>query len=209
MHGTFLAWFLLCVSIIVLGVVPFLSNLLKNRTKKIKHVGKALNWIFAAVLAFHILPEVVGVVGYVGGVVAGAGFILALGLDLLGKKVNAWKYIPIVVFTGLSIHGFLDGFAISLSSGHHDHVHGLGEVVVFHRLFAGLFIWQVCIENYSKNVAIWMLSLLAFSTVLGFFFGSDLLNSYSFHLNVSYIQAFVIGGVLHVAFHRDVSNTRD
>jgi zinc transporter ZupT len=205
MNESFLTWILLCVSIFVLVAVPFLSDFIKNRTGKIKYVGKILNWVFAAVLVFHLLPEVVGVAGYPAAIVAFVGFLVALGLDSLGSKLNAWKYIPAVVFVGLSLHGFLDGFAIKLSSG--TLVHGLGEVVVFHRIFAGLFIWQVCAENYSKKVGISILSLLGITTILGFFFGTDLLRNNAFYVNISYIQAFIIGGVLHIAFHRDVTDT--
>lgn len=207
MNPTFLTWFLLFVSIFVLALIPFVSSFLKSKTKGIKSVSKILNWLFAAVIALHLLPEVIGVAGYKAALVAVAGFALSLGLDSMGRKLNAWRYIPAVVFVGLSIHGFLDGFAIRLSSGL-QHVHGIAEVVVFHRIFAGMFIWQVSTENYTKKTAVVLLSLLGVTTVLGFFFGLQMLRSHSVYLNISYIQAFILGGVLHIAFHRDVSSEK-
>lgn len=206
MDKSFLPWFLLIVSIFVLVAVPFINKYIQRFGKRVKNLDKILNWGFAGILVFHMLPEVISVAGYSAIALAVAGFLLALGLDSLGSKVNAWRYIPAVVLIGLSLHGFLDGFAIQLSKG--QMVHGLGEVVVFHRLFAGIFIWQVCIENYSKRVAGIILALLGVATVIGFVTGPVLLKEYSVYANASFVQAFVLGGILHIAFHRDVSSSK-
>ena len=203
MNNSSLTWILFGVSIIVLFVIPFLAEFLKRGSTKFPLIGKILNWTLAAVVVFHLLPEVIGVAGYPAAVLALTGFLLALGLDSLGSRINAWRFIPAVVFIGLSLHGFLDGFAIDLSNK--SMILGVGEVVVFHRVFAGLFIWQVCVENYSKKVAASILGLLGLATIAGFFFGADLLKNTSVYLNIAYIQAFIIGGILHVAFHRDVT----
>lgn len=202
MNASFLPWILLVASIIVLAIVPKLYSLISRVSGKTGHLATILNWSLVAVIVGHILPEVIDHAGYIAVLVAIVGFLSALALDYFGGKINAGKFIPVLVLIALALHGVLDGLAIKESGA--GLVNGIGEVVVFHRLFAGLFIWQVCTENYSNKVGWIILGLLGLGTFVGFFSGPQVIELLEASHSVAFLEAFMAGGLLHVAFHRNL-----
>lgn len=200
MNSSYLPWIFLLVSLFVLVVVPFLYGQIIKRGEKLRYLKKIMVWSLAALISFHMLPELIATLGYRAVLIALLGAGTAVIVEVAGAKVGAARYMGLLALLGLSLHGLMDGFAIKTSDG--NLVHGIAEVVVIHRIFAGVFIWQICVENYSKLTGTLILSLLGLMTVFGFFLGQQMLqNSYHVTQNIYLVQAFALGCILHIAFH--------
>lgn len=137
-----------------------------------------------------------------------ATFILIMVLGFLGPNLiekilsrhsqSVHKVILLLALIGLVFHSFADGAGLI-----HDHEHNHNFIplaVVLHKIPDGVCLWWLVRPHLGKKISWLMITALAISTAIGFYF-SDLAVA-SHPESFKYLQAFVAGSILHVVFFR-------
>ena len=185
--------------------VPFLSKQFQSHLAHRNLLRKSIGWIVSIIVILHILPEAYGFAGILAPIIASLGFLSSLVFDsskLTRFIVHSWV-LPLIVF-GLGLHGVLDGMVIHLV-GSDAYISGTAPIIVLHRIPAGLFIWTLLEEEIGLKRAWVVYGILCTAFIGGFAAGNSIrpfiLESRYF---VGALQALLVGGVLHHAFHQGV-----
>ncbi|TDF39252.1 hypothetical protein EYS14_06925 [Alteromonadaceae bacterium M269] len=157
--------------------------------------------IIAALVGVEILPELIGTEGPEVTIM----LLLGLALPFISEKMLhrtrvVHKVAVLVGVFGLIIHILADGTALAMESVDAN----LALSVALHRVPIGLFVWWFIRPHFGSIVAYVMLSLIAVGTLLGFHFSDSILSPLQTS-TVAYFQAFVVGTLIHVLFHKPPS----
>ncbi len=188
----------LLLSIALLFIAPMLHQFSIKRDYVFSSLNGFVFVLIAVLVAAEILPSLISTTG------PGVLLMLLVGLALPVVMEKLFHHTDIVhksaVFLAifaLFIHTLADGAALGLHSAEHH----LSLGVVLHRIPVGLFVWWVIRPQFGSLVALVMLAIIAVGTVLGYGFAERVLP----HIEtstVAYFQAFVVGTLIHVLFHR-------
>ena len=166
-------------------------------------------FIFVAIggLVFlHILPESVGLAGWVAVLGTAAGIWLPSLIEKRLHRLAHQVHTVTLVFglVAIGLHAFADGLAIGSGTDHG----GEGTVpsvlpvaVVLHRLPVGLTVWFLLRPLYGLRRASAALLLIAVATSAGFVAGVPVLTAIESRA-WGLFQAVVAGTLLHVVLHR-------
>jgi uncharacterized membrane protein YraQ (UPF0718 family) len=195
---------LLIISVATLGAAPFLHRFLAGRGAWFAGLDAFLLVTVAGLVAGHIMPEVIGAIGWLGVGLMVVGFF---GPGLAEHRLSAWaasahRAALWSALAGLVLHAALDGVALGLAgadaSGQSSDA--LAAAVVLHRLPEGLVIWWLFVPG--RNLMAWVsLALVGVGTIAGFVLcevAGDLLNDGL----IAGTQALLAGALLHVLVHR-------
>jgi uncharacterized membrane protein YraQ (UPF0718 family) len=154
--------------------------------------------IIAALIGLEMIPQLIETTG------PNVIFMILLGLVLpvltekaLHNTSTIHKTAVVVSILGLAIHTLIDGAALAIESI--DANLALG--VALHRIPIGLFVWWFVRPHFGNIAAYAMLGLIAIGTLLGFSFAPEIISPLKTS-TVSYFQAFVVGTLAHVLFHK-------
>ncbi len=176
--------------------------------------------VIVGLVSLHILPHAIETVGWPGLLLAIAGFFAPLWGErrLHGHEGEVRLAVVILALLGLFLHAAADGLGLSVGSEHaQEHAEGLeGQVqggilawaVILHRIPVGISIWWIIPRTLGVKVALWTLVVTGLGTVLGFFFGEDLLTRGS-GIALAGFESFLAGSLLHVVLHAHVPAVPD
>lgn len=208
MSQVFLPWILLVASQIVLVVTPYLSKLLNAKLRSGGYSYLVLRIVVLGGILFHFLPHIIEHAGWTAILVLIAGAGLAFALDHYALRASSSRLLAGGLVFAFCLHGFVDGYSLRESGGLVSEL--IGVMVVVHRIFAGLFLWQVCTDYYSKTHGVYVLAGLALVTVAGFLIGPSFVGDFvqvshaeeNHHIG-PYFEAFILGGLSHLGFHKN------
>ncbi|TCI04414.1 permease [Corallincola luteus] len=158
--------------------------------------------VVGGLVLFHILPEVIHAGGW--------QVLLLVALGLFGPTLfeNLFRRAALqmhnatllVGVLGLALHALGDGAAL-VDHGEAE-THGLLALsVVLHRIPVGLTVWWLLRPQYGRVLAWLVIILMSVTTYTGFAAGEQLVTALDSH-QFAWFQAFVVGAILHVVFHR-------
>ena len=159
---------------------------------------KALDLLIVAAIAFiifvHILPEAYAQAGMLAVVIALVGIVFPMALERLFKHAADTAHLVIVVIAilGLTLHAIIDGLAL-LPGGSTE----LAHAIILHRIPVGMAIWWAVRPSLGVATAIAVFALIIGATSAGYFFGDRVIEVTEAR-NLSLLQAFVAGSLIHV-----------
>ncbi len=187
-------------------ILPFLSvifgfliaSFLKKETHFTQHLLSFSGALLLAILVFEFLPHVYHDYEQIIGILIMSGVLLQVLLEFMSKGAEHGhshidknlKKFPFLLFVGLCIHSFMEGFPIA-NNPH------LMIGVVLHKLPVAIVISTFLLSsNLSKSKIYTFILLFAVMTPLG-----SILNQYvvSSPQTEVYINAVVVGILLHVS----------
>ncbi|MCA9320482.1 MAG: permease [Planctomycetes bacterium] len=151
----------------------------------------------------HILPEAHAVAGWWALGLATLGIFGPTLLEswVKGMAKTAHRVAILLGVLGLVAHAAVDGMALVTGAGDELSNQPLAMAVILHRIPAGMTLWWLLAATRGKGPAAATLSLMAVSTVAGFWLGADLSDRVDGHF-AALFQALVGGALLHVVLHR-------
>ncbi|MBO1319519.1 permease [Acanthopleuribacter pedis] len=200
---------MLLISLLPLFAAPLLHILCQRNTTLAKTMDGFIFMAIGGLILMDILPAVV----YAGGWWTLPLLLLGFLVPTLSERV--WHNVrgvhrAALVFglVGLFIHAVTDGAALVHTGGgdhghghHHDHESLLSLGVLLHRIPIGLTIWYFVRPQFGRIAAWGVLCLIALGTFVGYHQAEALLAPLS-TAGMAYFQAFVVGSLLHILFHR-------
>ena len=171
------------------------------------HMMAALDgFVFVAItglVVIHILPESVGLAGWLAVVGVAVGVWLPTLIEHRLRPMARQVHVVTLVFglIAIAVHAFTDGLALGTDLGDQGRTHMLPMAVVVHRLPVGLTVWFLLRPLYGRRVAIAVLALMALATMAGFLSGAAVLATLESRV-WGLFQALVAGTLLHVVLHR-------
>ncbi len=189
---------LLLSSIAFLFIAPLVHTVSAKKDYFFSSLNGFVFVIIAALIGLEILPQLIWTTG------PAVIFMLLLGLVLpvltekaLHNTAIIHKTAVVVSILGLAIHTLLDGAALAMESIDAN----LALSVALHRIPIGLFVWWFIRPHFGSLAAYAMLSFIAAGTLLGFSFAPEIISPLQTS-TVAYFQAFVVGTLIHVLFHK-------
>ncbi|MFQ5741349.1 MAG: hypothetical protein ACE5JX_20315 [Acidobacteriota bacterium] len=189
----------LLASILTLVLGPLICGSFRSREEVLSVVRGFVLVSVSGLVLLYLLPATLGKAGW--------GALLFVLVGLLGPALTEHLFRPVQEQThnatlvlgliGLGLHAVVDGVALNDSIGQNL----LPLVVILHRLPVSLVIWLLLWPRFGVRLPATILSLVAVSTVFGFFLGARLTAGLSSFALLCF-QAFVAGSLLHVILHR-------
>ncbi len=205
---------ILAASVIALFIGPGLLSLLgKNR-----HVEEFLDGLvlvaIGGLVALHLLPESIT---YGGSWAVGAallGFFIPMVAEHTvlgaGRGGDPKPLLLVLALSGLAIHAFLDGIALTeeaygaIHAGHEHSMDQLGMLslgVLLHRLPVGLALWSIVQPARGASTAFGLLAMLSLFTIAGHSLGPASVEMIPMTM-FAVFQALIAGSLIHVVLHR-------
>lgn len=181
---------------VILGFV--VAVFLKKETRLTQYLLSFSGALLLSVLVFEFLPHVYHAYEPMIGVLIMAGVLLQVFLEFMSKGAEHGhahidknlSQFPYLLFIGLCIHSFMEGFPIS------NNFHLLIGVVL-HKFPVAIVISTFLLNsNLSKKKIYVFLLIFAIMTPLGSVLNQSLIASETTEL---YIEALVVGILLHVS----------
>lgn len=181
---------------VVLGFV--IALFLKRNTKITQHLLSFSGALLLSVLVFEFLPHVYHDYQPIIGVLVMSGVLLQVLLEFMSKGAEHGhahadenlKSFPILLFIGLCVHAFMEGFPI-VNNAH------LMIGVVLHKLPVAIVISTFLLNsNLSKTKIYVFIMLFSLMTPLGSVLNQSFITSPEME---HYIEAVVVGILLHVS----------
>ncbi|MCE1190139.1 MAG: ZIP family metal transporter [Ignavibacteria bacterium] len=115
------------------------------------------------------------------------------------QTTKKFSEIVLLLFTALSFHSFLDGFA--LASGNADADHGVFSAVFAHKFPEGIALASLMAgANYPKKKIFEFVFLVEITTIVGTLIGMYVMPLKATHW-MAYIQGHISGSFLFLSFH--------
>ncbi len=194
--------FYLVASCISLLVCPLFYRYLSSDNGLRKGLDAFVFITLSGLVVLHILPDIMRVGGITAIGLGIAGLVVPTLAERLCKK-GSKTTLKLTVFLsvlGLLLHNITDGCSIMLAQQADASVM-LAVGVILHRLPEGLAIWWLVQPKMGSTLASGVIVLMMIMTGIGYFAGGELL----IHLNLEstvYLQAFVVGSIMHVLLHQ-------
>lgn len=195
------SWALVALSIGALALAPLLALALARRPALAVGLDSLVLVSVGGVVALHVVPHSVHVVGALAVAVAVAGLLLPIALHRVDQALadsahaTARSVRDLLVYAllslGLFVHALFDGAALAA------HSDSLALGVLAHRLPAGLALWVVVRPRAGTLHTVLLMALYAAGTVGGALVGNALEGSTG-AVPLALLQAFVAGSILHV-----------
>jgi len=191
---------LLILSIISLFVGPVLYQWLRRGGFVAKAFDSLIIAVLVVLMAFLLIPESWGQLGYWSVVLILAGYLLPGVLEHLIKKAAHTFHIVslLLALAGLALHAMLDGAALTVG---HGATSNLSLAIVLHRLGVGMMLWMMVQPVFGKHAAFAVLGFVALATVGGYLLSETVLGLEGDYV-LSVIQALIIGMIVHSLIHR-------
>ncbi|MFT5652207.1 MAG: uncharacterized membrane protein YraQ (UPF0718 family) [Psychromonas sp.] len=193
---------LLFLSILALFLGPLTYRLLQRQPGWLDLLDAFIFVTISGLVLFHILPELLH-----------SGGLFVLVLMISGLLAPGWieKYFHkaahqahqttlFLSILGLVLHASLDGSI--LLAGQNDRTGWLLAIgVLLHRFPVGITIWWLLRPQYGRVLPSVILCGMSVATLMGAFFGEYSLAQLDGQW-MSWLQAFVMGSIMHVVLHR-------
>lgn len=156
----------------------------------------------SGLVMFHILPDIVRVGGIAAIGLALTALIVPICVEKCSQNRSKTTHDMMILLSivGLLLHNITDGCSIMLAQ-QADASIMLAFGVMLHRLPEGLAIWWLVQPKLGTARALAVLGLMMLMTCIGYFAGGELLNYLNLNSTV-YLQAFVMGSIMHVLLHQ-------
>ena len=127
-----------------------------------------------------------------------------------GRGSHSTKLVLGLALSGLAIHAFLDGIALTeeayaaVHAGHGHDTDRLGMLsagVLLHRLPVGLALWSIVRPGRGAGLAFGLLAMISVFTVVGHNLGPESVQAMPMGI-FGIFQALVAGSLVHVVLHR-------
>ena len=193
---------LLFLSVFALFLGPFAYRLLQRRPGWLDLLDAFIFVTISGLVILHILPEILH-----------SGGLMVLVLMALGVFAPGWveKYFHkaarqahqttlLLAISGLVMHAGIDGSVLLVEQG--DHTGWLLALgVLLHRFPVGLTIWWLLRPQYGRLLPMAVLLSMSVTTFAGAFFADHSLTQIDGQW-LAWLQAFVMGSIMHVVLHR-------
>jgi|GEM_PF-194567 len=197
---------LLFLSILALFLGPLTYRLLQRQPGWLDLLDAFIFVTISGLVLLHILPELLH-----------SGGLLVLVLMITGLLAPGWieKYFHkaahqahqttlFLSIFGLVLHASLDGSI--LLAGQNDRTGWLLAIgVLLHRFPVGITIWWLLRPQYGRLLPSVILFCMSVATLVGAFFGEYSLAQLDGQW-MAWLQAFVMGSIMHVVLHRPYLN---
>ena len=192
---------MLILSLIALFAGPLLYHWMRQGGLIAKTIDRLIVAVLVLVVGFLLVPEVVRGLGLIAILLIFAGYLVP-GLLESGIKgaAHTFHLVSLVLaLAGLALHAMLDGAGLAGSElSAHDN---LALAIILHRLGVGLVLWLIVQPAFGSRMALFVLVLVAATTVLGFSL-SEWVLPLAGDDAVMIIQALIIGTIVHSLVHR-------
>ena len=189
---------LLLSSIAFLFIAPLVHTISEKKDYFFSSLNGFVFVIIAALIGLEIIPQLIWTTGPTVILMILLGLVLpVLTEKALHNTSMIHKIALIFSILGLAIHTLLDGAALAMESI--DTNLALG--VALHRIPIGLFVWWFIRPHFGLLAAYTMLGFIAVGTLFGFNFAPGIVAPLQ-TTAVAYFQAFVVGTLIHVLFHK-------
>ncbi len=197
---------LLSLSVIALFLGPLTYRILQRQPSWLDLFDSFIFVTISGLVFFDILPELLNRGGIICVVLMALGLFIPRWIEKHFHK-SAQKTHQTTLFfaiAGLVLHAGIDGTALSASTENQT-AWLLAIGVVLHRFPVGLTIWWLLRPQYGRKLPLIILSCMAISTLVGAFYAQSSLLSHALWL--TWLQAFIMGSILHVVIHRPYFQT--
>ena len=191
---------LLLIGVAVLALGPLLFHWVQRRPGWMALTDSFVFVVIAGLVLFHVLPELIDAAGWP---VLPLVLIGMIGPSLMEKLfTRAARSTHLLTLAlgvlGLCLHEFTDGAAL-IGEGE---LHLLVALsIILHRVPVSLTVWWLLRPAYGRRLAVLVLAIMMVATLAGGIWGSALLSTLA-AAPLALFQAFVVGSILHVVFHR-------
>ncbi len=196
---------LLTIAIGSLLIGPLLARMFEQKPGVNRFLDGFILASIGGIAVIHLLPEAVVEIGGMALLMVVLGALLPYLAERAFHSYERATHSGVLVMalSGILVHTFLDGMALSHSSTGHGSGQALAYAVILHRLPVGLLIWWALKPFSGVKTVIVVLVLMSIATTAGFLVGGNNL-SLGHSAVITYFQALVTGSLLHVLFHRHI-----
>ena len=193
---------LLLIGVVVLLLGPLLYRLVQQRPGWMALTDSFVFVVIGGLVLFHVLPELIASAGWP---VVPLTLLGLVGPTLVEKLFvraarQAHSLTLFLGIAGLCVHEFTDGAAL-ITQGDAE-VHLLVALsIILHRVPVALTVWWLLRPAYGRLLAWTVLIAMMAATLAGGLAGEAWLPELA-HGPLALFQAFVVGSILHVVFHR-------
>jgi uncharacterized protein len=198
---------MLILSLVTLALGPVLHHISRKSPPARAGLDGFVYVAIAGLVLTHILPECLGLCGWLFLVPCVVGFFAPLMLEhfLVRQAGRAHAAALFIGLVGLVLHNAVDGIALlSPPDAREDHgvlvVESLGLAVALHQIPVGLMVWILLRPTYGRAAALGAIALLCLATVAGYLWGGGLVDEIESRWS-GVFQALVGGSLLHVVAH--------
>jgi len=191
----------LVLSVLALLAGPLIYQWLKQGGLIARTVEHGIAVTLAIILLLILLPDTWRTIGWVGLLLALAGYLLPGIIEKIRHNLASPTHLVtlVVAVLGLLLHSLLDGTGLAGSQLRSDST--LPLVIILHRLPVGIAIWLMLQPVAGRSITIVTLLVVSAATVMGYLLAGSLLPA----ANAStpyYIQSLILGAVAHGLIHR-------
>ena len=192
---------LLLIGVAVLLLGPLLYQLVQRRPGWMALTDSFVFVVIGGLVLFHVLPELIAAAGWPVLPLTLLGLIGPTLIERLFENAarRAHSLTLFLGVAGLCLHEFTDGAALISGDGELHLLLALS--IILHRVPVSLTVWWLLRPAYGRPLASLVLLAMMAATLAGGLLGGEVLA----HLDsqpLALFQAFVIGSILHVVFHR-------
>ena len=160
--------------------------------------------VLMVLMAFMLIPESWGELGYWSIALILTGYLLPGILEQLVKKAAHTFHLVslLMALGGLALHAMLDGAALTTSQNGASS--SLSLAIVLHRFGVGMMLWMMVQPVFGKRTAFAVLGFVSLATVGGYLLSEPVLGMEGDEI-FSVVQALIIGMIVHSLIHRSHS----
>ena len=196
---------LLTIAVGALLIGPLLARIFEQKPGVNRFMDGFILASIGGIAVIHLLPEAVVEIGGMALLMVVLGALLPYLAEKAFHNYERATHSGVLVLalSGILVHTFLDGMALSQSSTGHGSGQALAYAVILHRLPVGLLIWWALRPFSGLKTVLIVLVLMSLATAAGFLTGGANL-TLEHSTAITYFQALVTGSLLHVLFHRHI-----
>ena len=192
---------MLLLSIISLFVGPLLYQWLRRGGFIAKAFDSLIVGVLILLMAFLLIPESWVQLGYWSIALMLTGYLVPGLLEHLVKKAAHTFHLVslLLALAGLALHAMLDGAALTAVNGVDNS--NLALAIVLHRFGVGMMLWMMVQPVFGKRIAFLILGFVGLATIGGYGL-SETVQAVEGEYLTPYIQALIIGMIVHSLVHR-------
>lgn len=197
---------LLLLSVFALFLGPITYRLLERQPGWLDLLDAFIFVTISGLVFFHILPEILHSGGLMVLVLMAVGVLAPSWIEKYFHKAahQAHQTTLFLAVSGLVIHASIDGTVLIVEHG--DHTGWLLALgVLLHRFPVSLTIWWLLRPQYGRLLPMAVLLSMSATTLVGAFFADHSLAQLDGQW-LAWLQAFVMGSIMHVVLHRPYLN---
>ena len=194
---------LLLLSTVALFLGPLLQRSLRWAKAAMATLDGFVLLLVVGIILGRLIPAAYSAAGWPTLPIAVAGYLAVRQIERMqhvgGRRAH--KVAVVLGLLGLAMHEFLDGLALAMGRGDHDHAADalLPLAIVLHRIPVGLSVWWL-LKRLGTGWSLVGLVFIAGSTALGYGLSTELFE-HSGGVGIGIFQSLVAGALLHVVVH--------